>query len=466
MASLTGALNAPAIYRYDAENLLVCTGTSSTSLWRYWLGEVVVNAANDDNELSWTYHGGRQVATLRVGGKPSSTLLGTDRAGSVLVEADTEVRSQRYTPYGYLPSDGAEPRQAYNGELLDNPSGCYLLGAGHHRPYSPALHAFLAPDAFSPFDEGGLNAYAYCAGDPINRNDPSGHFWQWIFAGIGVVAAVVSAGMLVAPIIAGSAALTASVAVGAGFSAAGAGLEIGALIAHATGNTTAATVLGAIGIGVSAIGVLTSLPSIAHAAAKGIGKLGKAAASRTGLRSSATLGAKGSLNAGAGSRAALLPSPVSAPKVLSQATHHSPSRVTQTLLGKPGKNRPKVKWSTPTSVAPAGPSTPPVDYTKLTAEAQTILTKIKSGAPMKYPQHDGVPFLNYEKYLPRAQPGDYLEYTVPTPGVFGRGEQRLVLGDYVPGGPAGPRTVYHTTDHYKTFFEVKFPTTMDPWYPR
>lgn len=466
MAALSGALTAPARYRYDAENVLVSTGTASRLQWRYWRGNAVVNATGEGHELSWAYCAGQRVATKRsgIGGGPVATLLATDASGSVVMEADFGVRGQCYTPAGYLPSERTELQPAYRGELLDNPSGCYLLGAGHHRPYSPTLQCFMAPDARSPFEEGGVNAYAYCAGDPINRNDPSGHFWQWIFAGIAVVASVVSAGMLVAPLIAGSAALTASVAVGAGLSAAGAGVEIGALIAHATGNTTAATVLGAVGIGISAIGVLTSLPSIAHAAAKGFGKLGKAAASRTGLRSSATFGAKDSLNAGAGSRAALLPSPVSAPKVLSQATLHSPKRVTQTLLGMPGKK--KVKWSAPVSIAPAGPSTPPVDYTKLTGEAQTILTKIKSGAPMKYPQHDGVPFLNYEKYLPRAQPGDYLEYTVPTPGVFGRGQQRLVLGDYVPGGPTGPRTVYHTTDHYKTFFEVKFPTTMDPWYPR
>ncbi|KPZ22499.1 RHS repeat-associated core domain-containing protein, partial [Pseudomonas syringae group genomosp. 3] len=31
------------------------------------------------------------------------------------------------------------------------------------------------PDSLSPFGKGGLNAYAYCAGDPVNRSDPSGH---------------------------------------------------------------------------------------------------------------------------------------------------------------------------------------------------------------------------------------------------------------------------------------------------
>ncbi|MCY1190730.1 hypothetical protein D9M71_225120 [compost metagenome] len=34
---------------------------------------------------------------------------------------------------------------------------------------------FQAQDSFSPFGVGGLNGYAYCAGDPVNRVDPSGH---------------------------------------------------------------------------------------------------------------------------------------------------------------------------------------------------------------------------------------------------------------------------------------------------
>jgi hypothetical protein len=44
---------------------------------------------------------------------------------------------------------------------------------------------FLSADVLSPFGRGGLNAYIYCLGDPVNRVDPSGHisirrFWRWL----------------------------------------------------------------------------------------------------------------------------------------------------------------------------------------------------------------------------------------------------------------------------------------------
>lgn len=62
----------------------------------------------------------------------------------------------------------------FNGELPDLLTGHYLLGHGY-RAYNPVLKRFNSPDNLSPFAEGGINAYAYCRGDPVNRRDPDGH---------------------------------------------------------------------------------------------------------------------------------------------------------------------------------------------------------------------------------------------------------------------------------------------------
>ncbi|MBA6062280.1 RHS repeat-associated core domain-containing protein [Pseudomonas juntendi] len=76
-----------------------------------------------------------------------------------------------YTPYGYQATTMS--LLGFNGDRLDPASGYYPLGNGH-RSFSTSLMRFISPDRMSPFATGGLNSYAYCLGDPINRHDPSG----------------------------------------------------------------------------------------------------------------------------------------------------------------------------------------------------------------------------------------------------------------------------------------------------
>lgn len=71
----------------------------------------------------------------------------------------------------------------FAGQRLDKVSGCYPLGNGY-RFYSPLLTRFIQADALSPFSNGGMNAYAYCQNDPINRHDPSGRFFEWFRRGV------------------------------------------------------------------------------------------------------------------------------------------------------------------------------------------------------------------------------------------------------------------------------------------
>jgi RHS repeat-associated protein len=62
----------------------------------------------------------------------------------------------------------------FNGERPDLVTGHYLLGNGY-RAFNPVLMRFNSPDSWSPFGKGGLNSYAYCGGDAVNRSDKSGH---------------------------------------------------------------------------------------------------------------------------------------------------------------------------------------------------------------------------------------------------------------------------------------------------
>ncbi|WP_267813025.1 RHS repeat-associated core domain-containing protein [Pseudomonas sp. RtIB026] len=82
-------------------------------------------------------------------------------------------RQPAYSAYGYCADAGEAAFLAFNGEYWDVDTEGYLLGNGY-RLYSPSLLRFSSADEMSPFGKGGINAYAYCGGDPINNVDPSG----------------------------------------------------------------------------------------------------------------------------------------------------------------------------------------------------------------------------------------------------------------------------------------------------
>lgn len=102
-------------------------------------------------------------------------------------------RTFSYTSFGSrAPGADDAPGLGFNGQYRERDSA-YLLGHGYrsYRSYRPALRRFNSPDNFSPFAQGGLNAYAYCRGEPINRRDPSGHIPEDLIPGL-----VVGAGLL------------------------------------------------------------------------------------------------------------------------------------------------------------------------------------------------------------------------------------------------------------------------------
>lgn len=112
--------------------------------------------------------------------KPSNAtstthLLGTDRQQSVLRGFISPAQHQGYSPYGF--SSSRHSALAFNGERPDSLTGHYHLGNGY-RAFNVVLMRFNQPDNLSPFSSGGLNTYGYCAGDPVNRRDPTGH-WSW-----------------------------------------------------------------------------------------------------------------------------------------------------------------------------------------------------------------------------------------------------------------------------------------------
>ncbi|MFP3516660.1 RHS repeat-associated core domain-containing protein [Pseudomonas sp. SIMBA_077] len=106
----------------------------------------------------------------------TNTLLATDLQRSVLrAITDVEQLDTVYAPYGHTTALRANQVLGFNGERADPMTGHYLLGNGY-RAFNPILMRFNSPDSLSPFGKGGINCYNYCLDDPINNQDPSGHF--------------------------------------------------------------------------------------------------------------------------------------------------------------------------------------------------------------------------------------------------------------------------------------------------
>jgi len=102
------------------------------------------------------------------------SLKGTDWQGSVINEtASSRALVAGFTPFGHSPIH-TQGNIGFVGQPHEPTTGFYLLGNGY-RAYSPTLMRFIAADDFSPFERGGLNAYVYCAADPLNHTDPDGH---------------------------------------------------------------------------------------------------------------------------------------------------------------------------------------------------------------------------------------------------------------------------------------------------
>ena len=95
-----------------------------------------------------------------------------------------------------------------------------------HRYYNPEWGRWLSPDSIEYLDPqsiNGLNLYAYCGNDPVNRFDPTGHDWEWssfwqgvgyLVTGIGAIVAgalVIASGVATWPML-----LVAGITIGAG----------------------------------------------------------------------------------------------------------------------------------------------------------------------------------------------------------------------------------------------------------
>jgi len=105
-------------------------------------------------------------------------ILMSDFHSSTLNQKTDGQARNAYCPFGSYHPQLRRTLSGFNGQLSEPFAHTYALGNGY-RSFNTVLRRFQSPDALSPFLQGGINTYAYCSGDPINRLDPTGHsFWS------------------------------------------------------------------------------------------------------------------------------------------------------------------------------------------------------------------------------------------------------------------------------------------------
>ncbi|MDN4547558.1 RHS repeat-associated core domain-containing protein [Pseudomonas sp. C32] len=188
-------------FGYDALDQLVnLSSPEKLATQRYYRAGQVAHDVCGSETTTRLCEAGVLLGHAQSGQNASVRLSVIDQQQTVLGEVIGDKRNAiAYSPYGHSQAtDGMSSLSGFNAEPFDPLTGLYLLGNGY-RAYSPALMRFHSPDSLSPFGAGGLNPYAYCLSDPINRIDPTGHFsWQSILgialSIVGVVASFATFG--------------------------------------------------------------------------------------------------------------------------------------------------------------------------------------------------------------------------------------------------------------------------------
>ncbi len=178
-------------YTYNPEGLRISKDVNGQATQHIWDGANMVMELDDSGQIIDKY--------IRGNGLIKSELNGYylhNAHGDVIQLADQQgavTRNYLYDAFGEEKDAQTNDHNPfrYCGEYLDNESGNVYLRA---RYYDPATSRMISKDSYegnikNPLS---LNLYIYCANDPVNNIDPSGH-WAVAVAIARVASAIKSA---------------------------------------------------------------------------------------------------------------------------------------------------------------------------------------------------------------------------------------------------------------------------------
>ena len=162
---------------YDQDGIRLEKTVNGTAENYYYINGKVACMAKGD-AITTNLYDGENIIGAYSGDDYYSYMLDAQGSTEGIVKDDgTIAAAYSYTDFGDTTAtvtSSFDNEICYTGGILDSETGLYYLNA---RYYDPATASFISQDSYrgETNDAGQWNLYAYCAGDPINAADPSGH---------------------------------------------------------------------------------------------------------------------------------------------------------------------------------------------------------------------------------------------------------------------------------------------------
>lgn len=202
LLSAFASSDTPTRFAYHSDSSLAEKTEGNINAATYYHGPTKINAVHETRRAGQTHDDKTSLfsdSNVLLAGytnsEPSYRFL--DQLGSTAVILDGidagKHASATYDAYGAAkltpPSGSLASSFGFTQAFTDQSRGLIYLGS---RFYNPKQMSFLTMDAYLT-----ENRYAYCEGDPVNRIDPSGHFyksWSDVLAAVAGLAVTVAVG--------------------------------------------------------------------------------------------------------------------------------------------------------------------------------------------------------------------------------------------------------------------------------